>query len=51
VQEVVANGVCAHGERVHLAGVVADGLGADVEGQTRDVLRRVRIEIVATPGR
>ncbi len=28
----------AHGDTVHLAGIVADDLGADMEGQTRDVL-------------
>ena len=28
----------AHGDTVHLAGIVADDLGADMEGQTCDVL-------------
>jgi enamine deaminase RidA (YjgF/YER057c/UK114 family) len=30
-----------HGDTVHLAGIVADDLGADMEGQTRDVLRQL----------
>jgi enamine deaminase RidA (YjgF/YER057c/UK114 family) len=28
----------AHGDTIHLAGIVADDLTADMEGQTRDVL-------------
>lgn len=31
----------AHGDKVHLAGIVADDLSADMEGQTRDVLRQL----------
>ncbi len=31
----------AHGDMVHLAGIVADDLSADMEGQTRDVLRQL----------
>jgi enamine deaminase RidA (YjgF/YER057c/UK114 family) len=31
----------AHGDTIHLAGIVADDLGADMEGQTRDVLRQL----------
>jgi len=31
----------AHGDTVSLAGIVADDLGADMEGQTRDVLRQL----------
>jgi 2-iminobutanoate/2-iminopropanoate deaminase len=31
----------AHGETVYLAGIVADDLDADMEGQTRDVLRQL----------
>lgn len=31
----------AHGDTVHLAGIVADDLDADMEGQTNDVLRQL----------
>ena len=31
----------AHGDTVHLAGIVADDLTADMEGQTRDVLAQL----------
>lgn len=31
----------AHGDKVHLAGIVADDLAADMEGQMRDVLRQL----------
>ena len=31
----------AHGDTIYLAGIVADDLGADMEGQTRDVLRQL----------
>lgn len=31
----------AHGDTVYLAGIVADDLEADMEGQTRDVLRQL----------
>ena len=31
----------AHGDTIYLAGIVADDLAADMEGQTRDVLRQL----------
>jgi enamine deaminase RidA (YjgF/YER057c/UK114 family) len=31
----------AHGDAIYLAGIVADDLEADMEGQTRDVLRQL----------
>ncbi len=31
----------AHGDTIYLAGIVADDLEADMEGQTRDVLRQL----------
>ena len=31
----------AHGDTIHLAGIVADDLTADMEGQTRDVLQQL----------
>jgi len=39
----------AHGDTVHLAGIVADDLAADMEGQARDVLRQLD-EFAATQG-
>ncbi len=39
----------AHGDTIYLAGIVADELGADMEGQTRDVLRQLD-ELAAAHG-
>jgi 2-iminobutanoate/2-iminopropanoate deaminase len=39
----------AHGDTIYLAGIVADDLSADMEGQTRDVLQQLD-ELAAAHG-